>query len=76
VLREGNVTVLAGIAVGLWCTKNTAGWLHAFIFEDDEYNAPVFAAVALVLFVVAVASALWPALRATRIDPVESLRSE
>ena len=76
VLREGNVMALAGIAVGLYLTKHTAGWLHAFIFEDDEYNAPVFAAVALVLFAVAVLSALWPALRATRIDPAESLRSE
>ena len=76
VLREGNVMALAGIAVGLYLTKHTAGWLHAFIFEDDEYNAPVFAAVALVLFAVAFLSALWPALRATRIDPVESLRSE
>jgi putative ABC transport system permease protein len=76
VLREGNVTVLAGIAIGLYLTKNTAGWLHAFIFEDDEYNAPVFAAVAIVLFAEAFFSALWPALRATRIDPVESLRSE
>lgn len=76
VLREGNVMVLAGIAVGLYLTKHTAGWLHAFIFEDDEYNAPVFAGVAMVLFAVAFFSALWPALRATRIDPVESLRSE
>ena len=76
VLREGNVMALAGVAVGLYLTKNTAGWLHAFIFEDDEYNAPVFAAVALALFAVAFLSALWPALRATKIDPVESLRSE
>lgn len=76
VLREGNVMALAGVAVGLYLTKNTAGWLHAFIFEDDEYNAPVFAAVALVLFAVAFLSALWPAWRATKIDPVESLRSE
>ncbi|HEY3555558.1 MAG TPA: FtsX-like permease family protein, partial [Casimicrobiaceae bacterium] len=76
VLREGNVMALAGIAVGLYLTKHTAGWLHAFIFEDDEYNAPIFAAVALVLFAVAFFSALVPALRATRIDPVESLRSE
>jgi len=76
VLREGNVMALAGIAVGLYLTKHTAGWLHAFIFEDDEYNAPVFAAVALALFAVAFLSALVPALRATRIDPVESLRSE
>jgi putative ABC transport system permease protein len=76
VLREGNVMALAGVAFGLLMTKYTAGWLHAFIFEDDEYNAPVFAAMAAILFVVALLSALWPALRATRIDPVESLRSE
>lgn len=76
VLREGNVVALAGVAFGLLMTKYTAGWLRAFIFEDDEYNAPVFAAMAAILFIVAVASALWPAMRATRIDPVESLRAE
>jgi predicted permease len=76
VLREGNAIALAGVAFGLLMTKYTAGWLQAFIFEDDQYNAPVFALVAAALFVVAVASALGPALRATRIDPVESLRSE
>ena len=62
-------------AVGLLC-KYTAGWLLAFSREDDQYDAPLFAAMALTLFVVAVLSALVPALRATRIDPVESLRSE
>jgi ABC-type antimicrobial peptide transport system permease subunit len=36
----------------------------------------MFAAMAAILFVVAVLAALWPALRATHIDPVESLRSE
>jgi len=76
VLREGNVLALAGIAVGLWCTKETVGWLRAFSFEEDQYDAPLFAAMALVLFAVAVIAALVPALRATRIDPVESLRSE
>lgn len=76
VLREGNAVALSGVAVGLLMTKYTAGWLAAFIFEDDQYNAPMFAAAGAVLFLVAVASALWPALRATRIDPVESLRSE
>jgi ABC-type antimicrobial peptide transport system permease subunit len=76
VLREGNAIAMAGVAVGLLCTKYSAAWLRAFIFEDDQYNAPLFAAMALVLFAVVVLSALWPALRATRIDPVESLRSE
>jgi putative ABC transport system permease protein len=76
VLREGNAIGLAGVALGLLFTRFTAGWLQAFIFEDDQYNAPMFAAMAAILFVVAVLAALWPALRATHIDPVESLRSE
>ena len=76
ILREGNVLALAGIAVGLWCTKETVEWLRAFSFEEDQYDAPLFASMAVVLFVVAVVAALLPALRATRIDPVESMRSE
>ena len=76
VLREGNAIALGGVAFGLLCTQQTAGWLRAFSFEDDQYDAPLFAAMAVLLFAVAVLSALWPALRATRINPVESLRSE
>jgi putative ABC transport system permease protein len=76
ILREGNVIALSGVAFGLLFTKYTAGWLRAFSLEDDQYDAPLFAAMAAVLFIVAVLSALMPALRATRIDPVESLRSE
>ncbi|HMA25838.1 MAG TPA: FtsX-like permease family protein, partial [Gemmatimonadaceae bacterium] len=76
VLREGNALVLAGIALGLLLTKLTAHWLQAFAFENDLYDAPMFAVVAILLFGVAVLAAVVPALRATRINPVESLRSE
>ncbi|HXD47815.1 MAG TPA: FtsX-like permease family protein [Gemmatimonadaceae bacterium] len=76
VLREGNVFALAGLALGLWLTKDSAWWLRAFSLEDDAYNAPLFAAMAAVLFGVALLAALVPAVRATRIDPVESLRNE
>ena len=76
VLREGNAVALAGVAVGLYLTQRSAGWLQAFTFEEDRYDAPLFAAMAAVIFGVAVLSALWPAIRATRVDPVASLRSE
>jgi putative ABC transport system permease protein len=76
VLREGNAVALGGVAVGLFCTKYTMQWLQAFSFEGDEYDAPLFAAMAAVLFIVAIAAALGPALKATRIDPVESMRAE
>ncbi len=76
VLREGNVVALSGIALGLLITKYTVSWLHAFTLEEAEYDAPTFAAMAIVLFAVVVLAALLPALRATRIDPVESLRNE
>jgi predicted permease len=76
VLREGNAVALGGVAVGLLCTKYTMNWLYAFSFEGDQYDAPLFAAMAAVLFIIAIVAALGPALRATRIDPVEAMRSE
>ena len=76
VLREGNAVALGGVAFGLLCTKYTMKWLYAFSFDGDEYDAPLFAAMAAVLFIVAIAAAFGPALRATRIDPVESMRAE
>jgi putative ABC transport system permease protein len=76
VLRESVVIALAGIALGLLATKYGVPLLQAMAFEDDLYNAPLFAAAAAFLFVAAAASALIPALRATRVDPTESLRNE
>ncbi len=76
VLRESVVVGLAGVAVGLLMTKYGVKLLAAFAIEDDFFNAPLFALVAVVLLAVAAIAAFTPALRATRIDPTESLRSE
>lgn len=76
VVRDGNPMVLAGVAIGLYLIKRTVLWLQGYAFEGDEYDALLFASMGACLFIVALGSALIPAWRATRIDPVESLRSE
>lgn len=76
VLRESVVIGLAGVALGLLGTKYGVPLLSQFAFEDDLFNAPLFAAAAVFLFAIAAAAAYLPALRATRIDPTQSLRCE
>ncbi|MDB4908818.1 MAG: hypothetical protein JWO05_3602 [Gemmatimonadetes bacterium] len=76
VLRESAVVALAGIALGLLATKYGVQLLDAFAWPDDLYNAFLFAGTALVMFATVAGSAWLPALRATRIDPAESLRAE
>ena len=78
VLREGNVFCLAGIAFGLLLIRLTADLVRQFLAypEGDPYSIELYVPAAIFVFVLAVASALVPAIRATRIDPVESLRCE
>jgi putative ABC transport system permease protein len=76
VLRDDVVVGLFGAALGLLMTKYGVLLLGGFVIEDDVFNAPLFAAVAGLLGATVATSAFIPALRATRIDPTESLRHE
>ena len=75
-IRDGNVLVLAGVAIGLFLTKLTLSWVEAFTAGTDIYNAPLFGAVCIGLFSAMVLAAIGPAVRATRLDPMEVLRAE
>ncbi len=76
-LREGNVLVLAGVACGLFMAKQTITWLGMFLGDGiDLTNAPLFAAICVVLFAMMVAAAFVPAMKATRLDPMDVLRAE
>jgi putative ABC transport system permease protein len=77
VLREGNVLILAGVAIGLSLTRDSVWWLGEFLSDENAgYDAPFMALIASGLFAIAVLAAFFPAWRATRIDPVEALRHE
>ncbi|MDE3152707.1 MAG: ABC transporter permease, partial [Gemmatimonadota bacterium] len=76
VLRDGNATALLGLALGLVFANWAEGLLAHYLFGYDGL-APYFMAGAMVaLFAATVLAGIPPALRAARVDPVDTLRSE
>jgi putative ABC transport system permease protein len=75
-LREGNVLVLAGVAIGLYLTKETMGWVGRYLGAVDLYSAWFFGSMCIALFAAMALAALVPAIRATRMDPNQVLRAE
>lgn len=76
VLRQGNATALLGLAIGLIVANWAEQLLYGFLFGYDAM-APFFMAGAVVaLFTATVLAGIPPALRAARVNPVDTLRSE
>jgi ABC-type antimicrobial peptide transport system permease subunit len=76
VLSRGLVPAIAGGAGGLAIAMALARTFRALLFEVEPLDVSSFAGGATLLVVVALAAALGPALRASRIDPVRALRIE
>jgi predicted lysophospholipase L1 biosynthesis ABC-type transport system permease subunit len=76
ILEEGLmlsiIGMVAGVAIALAVTRLSAHLLYGVSAADPL----TFAVVALLLLVVATAAAYFPALRATKVDPVIALRIE
>jgi putative ABC transport system permease protein len=76
ILRRWMTTTGAGIAAGLTGTLLLGRVLSTLLFGVDPADGPVLAAVTLFLACVAGLASYLPARRATRIDPMETLRGE
>ena len=76
VLGEGARITAAGAVLGLVGALAMTRVLAALLYEISPTDAPTFAAVTAVLVTVALAACYLPARRATRIDPVVSLRAD
>jgi predicted permease len=76
VIRQGMLLVIAGTVVGLIAAFFLSNLLASVLFGVQPRDAAVFAGVPAVLMLVAAAAVSIPAIRASRVSPLEALRYE
>jgi ABC-type antimicrobial peptide transport system permease subunit len=75
VLRQGLRLVLIGVGLGLAATAWLTRYLDALLFGVAPLDPLVLGGVTVTLIAVALTACYAPARRATRIDPLQALRS-
>ena len=76
VLREGMKTGAIGAGIGLVLAWGATRLLRATLVNVQPGDPLTLAAVTVVLMTVALLAALFPALRASSVDPVRTIRAE
>jgi predicted permease len=76
VMREGGLLVCGGLLVGVPGALVTAQLIRSQLYGVGPSDPHVFVLVSAVLGIVACGAMLVPAIRATRIDPISTLRAQ
>ena len=76
VMRGALRVVAVGVLIGLVLAAATSRLISSMLFQVEPLDTATFAAVTSVLVVTAVAATLPPAWRATRVDPMVTLREQ
>ena len=74
VLKEGATLAGAGVVLGIMAALALTRFLGGMLFGVEPTDWPTFGLLALAVFAVSSLATLVPAIRATRVDPVEALR--
>jgi putative ABC transport system permease protein len=76
VMKQGAIMVIVGLLAGLVTAFALTRLMASLLFSVAPTDAATFASVTAVLAVVALAACYIPARRATRVDPMQTLRYE
>jgi predicted permease len=76
VIAEGMKPTLVGLAIGAAGALALGRFVSSLVYGVKPGDVPTFAAVSLVLLAVAFLASVVPAYRATRVQPVSTLREE
>ena len=75
-LRQSFLITLAGIAIGLAFAIAAGRFIESLLFGVTATDPVLLGASAAIVAVVGIGAALWPALRAAKLDPSHALRCE
>src|SRR5256714_10426164 len=76
VMKEGLRLSFVGLVVGLGLSLAVTRLMQRLLFEVSPRDPLLYGGVALFIFAVAALASFVPAMRATRIDPMQALRTE
>ena len=76
VLRDGMALVAVGLAVGVIAALALGRLVSSLLYDVTATDATTYAIIAAALAAVALVAIVIPARRATRVDPMQALRSE
>ena len=75
-VADGLRPALAGLVLGLACSAAVVRMLRSMLYETQPFDPAVFVTVAALLLAVAALACFAPAWRASRLDPMQALRTE
>jgi putative ABC transport system permease protein len=76
IVKQGMTPVVFGLAVGLGAALAIGKLIKAQLYQTSAYNPALLTATVAVLGAAALLACLFPARRATLVNPTEALRSE